>query len=88
MLQVAPHEFALMWPAAYPPWKRHVGLPEGADRRGGGPRPSKRAQQKPDGILDLPVGIEDDTTIVRLAKANGPMEFQRCPAGVAEHAAL
>jgi hypothetical protein len=76
MLQVAPHEFALMWPAAYPPRKRHVGLPEGADRRGGGPRPSTRAQQKPDGILDLPVGLEDNASIVRIAKANRQMELK------------
>jgi hypothetical protein len=88
MLQVAPHEFALMWPAAYPPRKRHVGLPAGADRRGGGSRPSKRAQQKPDGSLDLPVGIEDKASIVRIAQANRQMERQSRPAGFAENAAL
>jgi hypothetical protein len=88
MLQVAPPQFTLMRPAAHPPRAWHVVPPEGPDRRGGRPRPPTGAHQEAAGILDLPVGIEDDTTIVRLAKANGPMEFQSCPAGVAEHAAL
>ena len=87
LLQVAPHVRPDV-AAAYPPRKRHVGLPEGADRRGGGPRPSKRAPQKPDGILDLPVGIEDHASIVRIAETNGHMELQGRPAGFAEHAAL
>jgi hypothetical protein len=88
MLQVAPHEFTLMRPTAHPPREWHVVPPEGADRRGGGPRPPKRAHQQPDGILDLPVGIEDHASIVRIAKANRQMELQGRPAGFAEHAAL
>jgi hypothetical protein len=76
-----------MRPAAHPPREWHVVPPEGADRRGGRPGPPTGAHQEADGVLDLPVGIEEDTTIVRRATANRQMEFQSCPAGVAENAA-
>src|SRR5215470_13064618 len=51
MLEVPPHEFALVRPTAYPSWEAHLVLPEGADRRGGRPCAPKRAKQEPYGVL-------------------------------------
>jgi hypothetical protein len=70
MLEIPPHEFALVRPTAHPPRKGPVTLPEGADRRGGGPCPLNGTQETPEGVLDLPVGIKDNALILRIAKAN------------------
>src|SRR5918999_4417960 len=88
MLEVSPYEFALVWSTARPPRERDVMPPEGADGRGGGPGPLKRAKEEPDGILDLPVGIEDNAVILRITKAHGQVELQGRPAGFVQNAAL
>jgi hypothetical protein len=88
MLQIAPGEFALVRSTPYAPWKRHLGLVEGTHSRRGRPRPPKRAKEEPEGILDLPVGIEDNAVILGIAEPNRQMEFQGCPAGFIEDATL
>lgn len=70
MLEVPPHELALVRPTAHPPGKGDVVLLESADGRGGRPRPLKGAKEEPDGVLDLPVGIENHAVILRIAKAD------------------
>jgi hypothetical protein len=70
ILEVPPHKCPLVRPTAHPPGKRYVIPPEGTDGRRGGPRPLKGAKEKPDGVLDLPVGIEDDAILLRIAEAN------------------
>ena len=82
MLEFPPDELALVRPAAYPPRKRHLVLPEGADGRRGRPRPLKRAKQEADGVLDLPVGIEDDAVILGIAEADRASAASRLPGGL------
>lgn len=88
MVEFSPHELTLMRSTTDPAWKRHLVLLEGADRRRGRPRPPKRAKQEADGLLHLPIGIEDDALILGIAEAHRQVELQGCSAGFVENTAL
>jgi hypothetical protein len=70
MLEVPPRECPVVRPTAHPPRNRHAVPPEGAHGRGGRRRPRDGVTQEPHGVLDLPVGIADAASILRVAEAN------------------
>ena len=86
-LEVPAHELPLVRPTAHPPRTRHMVPLEGPDGRGSRPRPLEGVTQEANGVLDLPVGIEDDAGILRRAEAHRSGKLESRPAGVAQDTA-
>lgn len=73
---------------AQPPGEGHALAAEGTDGGAGRPGPLEGAEEEANGLLHLPVRVEDDRVALVVAEADRQVQFQRRAPGLVEDAAL
>jgi hypothetical protein len=87
MLQPAPQRLALVGAGACPTGKRELLIAERFHGRTGGAGPPKCLEERAEGLLDLPIRIETDSTGGVVHEAHGQGDFELAAAGLIHDAA-
>ena len=82
VLQPAPQRLTLVRPVARTSWKGDLLIAERFHARGGGAGPPNRLEEGADGVLDLPIRIQTDTTGGVIHEADGQGDFELAAPGL------
>jgi len=88
MAELSPGEFPLVGAAAQPPGEGHALAAAGPDGGAGRAGPREGAEEEADGVLHLPVRVEDDLVALGVAETDRQVQLERGPARLIEDATL